>query len=168
MAGRGYRKARSAFDLPGVSLMVGRMGWLDAGHVAVTAGYCALLWVVQAVVYPQFGRVPAEAFKDYHAAHMRRISRVVIPLFAAEGAVALAVAALRWSGQPLLQGLSVGLYAAGALLTFLVFVPLHQRLQAGLRPGQLARLVRLNVLRAGLSSARLAVVLWISTAGAGG
>jgi len=144
------------------------MSWLDAVHVAVTAGYCALLWVVQAVVYPQFGRVPAEAFKDYHAAHMRRIGRVVAPLFVAEGAAALAVGVLRFGSQPLLQGLSVGLYAAGALLTFLVFVPLHRRLQAGLAPGTRERLVRLNLWRAGLSSARLAVVLWISSAGAGG
>jgi hypothetical protein len=136
------------------------MSLLAAAHLAITAAYCALLWVVQIVVYPQFHRVPATAFADYHREHCARTGWVVGPLFVAEGLTALALAWILWDVQPFLQTASIALFLTGHGITFALFVPLHRQLQRGpVTKDDLARAVRLNWLRVGAAMARMGVVL---------
>ena len=54
---------------------------LTAATLAAVA-YCSFQWTVQLVVYCMFARVPAAAFPAYEAAHQRRVSFMVGPLFA--------------------------------------------------------------------------------------
>lgn len=73
---------------------------LDLIHLAATAGFCALLWVVQLVVYPQMATVREEDFKDYHHRHTRAIGWIVAPLFLAEGTCAAISFWLGWRAEP--------------------------------------------------------------------
>lgn len=140
------------------------MGIVDVIHLAATAGFCTLLWVVQLVVYPQMATVREEDFTAYHARHMRRITPVVAPLFVMEGLAATTVFWLGWSHAPWMQSASVLLFAANSAFTFLWFVPAHQRLAAGGKDEELLRcLVLMNAWRTGLSSLRLVVVMVLHT-----
>jgi len=130
-------------------------------HLSVTAAYLGILWLVQWVVYPQFLRVPEGVFKDYHAEHCRRMGRIVGPLFLLEGTTAILLAWLLWAQQPILQLLSLGLYAAGHALTFFIFVPLHAKLSRGGSRATLHRLIRLNWARVMVAGLRLATVILI-------
>lgn len=135
------------------------MIYLDLIHLAATAGFCALLRVVQWVIYPQMATVRAEDFKDYHYRHTRAIGWIVAPLFLAEGMSAAASFWLGWRAEPWGQLASVGLFAANSLLTFLWFVPAHLRLGAGKDEALLRRFIRMNGWRTGLSTLRVLVVV---------
>ena len=62
------------------------MHWVVVLHLAAVSAYAGFQWTVRVVVYPQFAGVPAPSFAAYEAAHQRRLSLVVGPLF---GAVAV-------------------------------------------------------------------------------
>jgi hypothetical protein len=128
-------------------------------HLAATAGFCSLLWVVQVVVYPQMAKVRAEDFQDYHARHTRSITWIVAPLFFAEGICAAASFWFGWKEQPWGQGASVLLFAANSALTLLWFVPAHTRLAGGKDEPLLQRLISMNRWRVALSSVRVVVVM---------
>lgn len=128
-------------------------------HLISTAGFCALLWVVQLVVYPQMASVRKEDFNEYHARHTRSIAWLVGPLFLAEGLSAAASFWFGWEAQLWWQGASVMLFVANSALTFLWFVPAHNRLARGKNEDLLQRLISMNRWRTALSSARVLVVL---------
>lgn len=138
---------------------------IESIHLAATAGFCTLLWLVQVLVYPQMATVRAEDFPAYHARHTRAITWIVAPLFFAEGLGAAALCWSGWSSAPVVHGISLGLFAANSLVTFLWFVPAHLRLQMNDHdPALLVRLVRVHGWRTALSSARLIwVLVWLST-----
>ena len=135
---------------------------IDSLHLVFTAAFCSLLWVVQVLVYPQFSAVGRDHFANYHAKHMQRMMPPVGVIFLGEGTTAAISFVLLVDMQPFLQSASVLLFAFNALLTFLIFVPLHQKLQAQVSEPLLRRLVRLNWLRTICSSARLGVVVAIT------
>lgn len=136
------------------------MGIVDVIHLAATSGFCTLLWVVQLVIYPQMATVREADFTAYHARHMRRITRIVAPLFMLEGLAATTTFWLGWHHAPWIQSASVLLFFANSAFTFLWFVPAHQRLAAGgMDEDLLRRLVVMNAWRTGLSSLRLMVVM---------
>ena len=90
------------------------------------AGVC---WLVQMVVYPQFGRVGDAAFAAYHKFHMDRTGWVVVPIMLAELACA---AAWVWvSPHRQIAWFSGGLAAFCWINTFAVEVPLHRQLKRG-------------------------------------
>jgi hypothetical protein len=65
-------------------------------HLAVTWALIGLIWLVQVVIYPQFGAVGRLEFGAYHADYTRRISWIVGPLMVAELGSA---AWLLWAGE---------------------------------------------------------------------
>lgn len=135
------------------------MDLLAPAHLAITAAYCGLLWVVQVVVYPQFQRVAASGFRDYHRNHCVRMGWVVAPLFVAEGITAFALASALWATQPVLQTASVGLFLISHVITFAIFVPLHRQLECGpVTKEDLQLAVRLNWLRVTAATVRVGVV----------
>lgn len=138
-----------------------RMTYLHLIHLSATAGFCALLWVVQLVVYPQMATVRAEDFKAYHERHTRAIAWIVAPLFVFEGLGAVASFWLGWHAQPWGQLASLGLFLGNTMLTFFWFVPAHGRLANGKDERFLQHLLRMNAWRTGLSSLRVLVVVWL-------
>lgn len=98
-------------------------------QLASTWSMVGLIWLIQIVHYPLFGRVGAEQFPVYASEHQRLITYVVLPLMFAE----LISALWLWSSRP--AEISNGLVVAGIVLvvviwasTFLVQVPQHEAL----------------------------------------
>jgi hypothetical protein len=114
-------------------------------HGAVTWALVGLIWVVQLVIYPQFGSVGRAEFVTYHADYTRRISWVVGPLMLAE----IGSAGWIWSNgeRGIWFLISLGLLAVNWISTALIQVPLHRKLDRGFEPEAHRALVRTNWLR---------------------
>ena len=135
---------------------------------ALASGFmCGLIWFVQLVHYPLFGRLPAETAQAYWRENRRITPRCVLPPMLVEGltAVLLAVSPPTTIGRgPAVLGL--GLVTAAWASTAAVQMPLHARLGRGSAdPDVVRRLVRSNWLRTGLWTARAALALWMLRAG---
>jgi hypothetical protein len=126
-----------------------------------------LIWFVQVVHYPLFDGVCAERFSSYEARHQARTSLVVIPPMLLE----LGTAAYMVMAPPA----AVGEAMAVALLllvllcwasTFLLQVPMHERLSGGFDSAAHRRLVSTNWVRTLAWSARAVLLLWLAASGA--
>lgn len=134
---------------------------LFLGQLVVATALAGLIWTVQLAVYPHFAglvsRGGADAFRVYHAAYMKSMGYVAGPLMIADlgfaGASLLAV-----PGDPMTRvgALLVGLTWAH---TFGQMVPLHRRLQRGPDADLARHVARMNWLRTGLWTARLALLI---------
>jgi hypothetical protein len=139
------------------------MSWGDGAlvaHAGATLAMAGLIWFVQIVHYPLFGRVGQGGYADYQREHERRTARVVAPLMLIE---ALTAALLIWQRPP---AVDPALPWAGAALllviwlsTALLQVPAHRRLESGFDAAAHARLVATNWLRTIAWSARGALAL---------
>ncbi|GAA4378717.1 hypothetical protein [Hymenobacter koreensis] len=119
----------------------------------LSAYLTGLIWVVQLVHYPAFAQVPPAAFRSFHQAHMARMGWVVMAPMVAELGLA---AWLFWQGRSPAAAWGLGLVVAIWLVTFLISVPLHNRLAAvGYDAAAIASLVRTNWLRTALWTVRL-------------
>ncbi len=123
-----------------------------------------LIWFVQVVHDPLFGRVGADSFADDHAGHTARTTPVVLVPMVVELVASLAIAvapppnvgpALAWAGL----AVAVLTWASTAL----VQVPLHNRLATGDEPTALGRLVATNWARVGIWTTHAAVVTAMAT-----
>ncbi|MBM3824420.1 MAG: hypothetical protein FJ404_16300 [Verrucomicrobia bacterium] len=126
-------------------------------HAAATWALVGLIWTVQLVHYPLFGKIGTDAFRGYHAEHTRRITRVVAPLMSAE---LLTAGLLFLAGQrePWLMVSFVPL-AFNWLATWRVQIPLHEKLSAGFDAETHRRLVSSNWWRTAAWSIRGACLL---------
>ncbi|MDP3276727.1 MAG: hypothetical protein Q8Q09_16125 [Deltaproteobacteria bacterium] len=131
-------------------------------QLATTLPLVGLIWLIQAVSYPQFARVGAGEFVAYHQAHTRLITWVVGPLMLGElvGALSWLLAphaevprALAWGG--------LGMVLCVWLVTGAISVPQHEALASGFRAESHAVLVSSNWLRTGLWTLRGALLLWV-------
>ena len=114
-------------------------------HLAVTWMLVGLIWVVQIIVYPQFLRVGAKEFKDYHFAHSLRILLLVSPLLFVEVGSA---AWLLYQGRRTLPFLiSLGLILVIWLCTAFFQAPIHLRLMRGYDAPLIRRLILTNWIR---------------------
>lgn len=142
----------------------GTAGAAAAAHLAAAAAYAGFQWTVRVVVYPQLataGRALDAAgggFPALEAAHSRRVSRLVGPLFLALVATTAWVLAAAGGARPLALGAAactavvLAATAAGA-------VPQHRRLGRGWDEAAHRRLVRVDTLRALAASAQLLLAL---------
>ncbi|MBX3355702.1 MAG: hypothetical protein KF724_08390 [Phycisphaeraceae bacterium] len=111
-------------------------------HAACTWFMAGLIWFVQVVHYPLMARVGANEWVDYERAHVRRTTLVVAPVMLIEAASAILLVMigtarpLAWSGALLL--------ALIWMVTFVVLVPAHARLEQEPDQAALRRLVRWN------------------------
>lgn len=135
---------------------------LLVAHAIVSMFMTGLIWFVQIVHYPLFALVPAEAFERYESRHQSLTTYVVAPAMLVEFTLAAVIAsgftsrvptAWAWTGL----ALCVSVWAA----TFLIAVPLHNRLQRGKDDAVIRRLVATNWIRTALWSSRgvLAVLM---------
>jgi hypothetical protein len=110
---------------------------------AATWFMAGLHWFVQVVHYPLFADVGAERFTAYHARHSERTTVVVVPAMTVE------LASSAWLVADPPAGVGAALLIAGLALalltwvaTFLLVVPRHRGLGAGLDDDLVSRLVR--------------------------
>jgi len=124
-----------------------------------TALMTGIIWFVQIVHYPLFGRIPKEVFIPYEQAHAVRTGWVVAPIMILELVTAAALPLLR---TPVV-GTPLYLTAIGCLLliwssTFLIQVPLHGLLEKHPDAAAIRRLVTTNWIRTLLWSLRLGLL----------
>jgi hypothetical protein len=124
-----------------------------------TLAMVGLIWFVQIVHYPLFGRVGREAFAEYERVHQQRTTTVVAPLMLLEAVTA----ALLFFWRP--AGVSPSLPWAGIVLLALIWgatffwqVPAHEKLAVSFEPATHLFLVRSNWLRTGGWTARGLIV----------
>ena len=94
--------------------------------LAATAVHAGFQFVVTIVVYPALADVPAERWALAHAAHSRRISYIVGPLYVAVAGACLWI--LLAGPHTVLLIIAVAGNALAALATALRAAPLHGRL----------------------------------------
>lgn len=119
-----------------------------------------LIWMIQLVHYPTFRFVPEERFSEFHHAHTRGISVIVIPLMLSELGAAIWLAAVeptRGVNQSILLGLTLVVWVS----TFGLQVPCHNRLGKGKNQGLIEKLIATNWLRTLAWSAKAALLAWL-------
>lgn len=132
----------------------------------VTAALAGLCWTVQLAVYalfaPLLASVGPDAFRAHHAAYTRAMGWVAAPLMLAE--LGLASTWLLAAPHDGLARAGLSLVAAIWLLTFVVIVPAHARIQNSPTASLARRLVRLNAARTALWTARVALLAYAALA----
>ena len=130
-------------------------------HLVLVAAYAGFQWTVRGLVYPQFAQVPPAAFAAYERSHQRRVTRVVGPLFAGQGATTSALLIARPAGTPVVAVLAGAACLAVVLgVTGLLAVPLHRRLDRGWDPAAHGRLLRVDSVRVAAATAGTAAAAW--------
>src|SRR5689334_22464486 len=129
---------------------------------AVAAGsYAGFQVTVRFVVYPQFARVPADAFPPYERAHQRLITPLVGVLFGALAVTALVCVVAGPRGTGLAAGV---LLAVLLLVTGLGAVPQHDSLGDGFDAGVHRRLLAWDAVRVVVALTQVVVgVLGVAT-----
>lgn len=128
-------------------------------NLVATAFMTGLIWCVQVAHYPLMSGWPHDDFGRWEAMHRGRIGAVVVPVMLVEGATAALLLACRPAGVPAwLSWAGAAVLVAIWASTFLVQVPLHDRLSGGWDAAAHARLVATNWVRTVLWSARLGLV----------
>ena len=131
-----------------------RERWIVA-HAAATWYMTGVIWMVQWVHYPLFANVGDDAFVAYQRAHTSGMTPVVLPAMLVE----LIAAALLASGRVPVRGRTLARIGFALVLatwgsTFLVQVPLHERLLNGFDADTHAGLVASNWFRTVLWTTR--------------
>ncbi len=130
--------------------------WL---HLAMTLYLTGLVWFVQVVHYPLMGKVGEAFFQAYEQAHTRLTTYVVAPPMLLE--LGTGVVLYYLSGASLLHLLNLILLTAVWLSTFLIQVPLHNRLSEGFDAAAHRRLVRTNWIRTAAWTLRAVLVIFL-------
>ena len=132
----------------------------ELAFLVATAVYAGFQWCVQVVVYPQFAAVPAESFAAYEAAHQRRITPLVGVVF---GLLVVATGWLAFGRDPrtpvTLVVIGAVLVVAVLALTAFAAVPQHRVLSDGWDASAARRLQRVDLARAVVATAAVALGL---------
>ena len=113
-------------------------------NLALGYGLVVLIWLVQVIIYPGFHRIPPDIFIDYHRWYVKRISLIVLPLMISE--VGMTIWWLLDAGTPGAV-ISTVLVVIVWSSTFLLQVPIHNRLTSGKKEMLIRRLVATNWIR---------------------
>ena len=135
--------------------------WTLILQAASTLAMVGLIWFVQVVHYPLFKRADRERFEKFAADHSRRTGLVVAPLMLVEliSAMLLPYFAPSFVSP---DEAWLGLIMIGAIWvsTFMIQVPLHQRLAHEYNSNAIRALVLTNWIRTIIWSGRAVLVLW--------
>ncbi len=131
-------------------------------HLATTLYLVGLIWIVQMLVYPSMGLVGASGYAAYHNLHTTRITPVVAPAMILE-----LLTAIYFVFVPI-EEIDYRYFGCGLALvlivwtsTFLVQVPLHEKLAASFDADVQQRLVLTNWIRTIAWTLRGALILWM-------
>ena len=131
-------------------------------HAGATLFLVGLIWTIQIVHYPLFGRVGADDYTTYQTAHQSRITYVVAPVMLIElgAAIYFALAGYASVNQNYFR---VGLALVLAIWASTVFVqsPIHGKLATAFDADLIRKLVLTNWIRTVLWTTRGALVLWM-------
>ena len=132
-------------------------------HVAATVFMVGVIWFVQIVHYPLFGRVGRDGFADYSVAHSRLTGLLVGPPMLVEAATTVALVVRPPQGvSSFLPMLGLLLLAVVWLSTAFLQSPRHGVLGRGFRSASHRSLVRSNWIRTACWTFRGLLVLWMA------
>lgn len=137
--------------------MIPVLEWVLRAQLLSSAVMAGVIWFVQVVHYPLFAAVGAEAFGAYEAAHQRRTTWMVAPAMLVE---VLTSGWLAWAAEGAWRGWAwtgAGLVVLLWVSTFLVQVPLHERLGRGWDARVHRQLAASNWVRTAAWSARAVI-----------
>lgn len=110
-------------------------------RLVVDFGLVVLIWIVQLIIYPGLAKYSPQNLLIWHGEYTRRIGIIVMPLMLSQLALAVLQIVSRPSVILWLSGLAVLIVW---IITFLYFVPAHNRISGG-ESGQLVNdLTRVN------------------------
>ena len=116
--------------------------------LASTLFMTGLIWFVQVVHYPLFGRVDPDSFRRYHADHTRATALVVLLPMVLELVTSFVLVGERPDGtEPWMAWLGLAFAVATWAATFFFSVPAHNRLAGGFDPEAHRSLVSTNGIR---------------------
>ena len=135
-------------------------------HAAATWMMTGLIWFVQLVHYPLMARVGREGWTDYEKAHQARTTWIVAPVMLIELVSAIGVLVIvQTDAGPAASRTEISALWFGAFLlgvvwasTFLIQVPLHNRLSHEYSDRFHTSLVRSNWLRTAAWTGRAVLV----------
>ena len=131
-------------------------------HAGATLYLVGLVWTVQTLIYPLMGHVGADGYSAYHNLHTSRITPIVAPAMILEllTAIYFVFAADEkidyryfWCGLALVLIIWIS--------TFLVQVPLHEKLAGSFNAEIQQRLVQTNWIRTAAWTLRGFLILWM-------
>jgi len=132
-------------------------------HLAATLVMVGIIWFVQVVHYPLFGRVGTADFSAYSGAHSRLTGLVVDSPMLAEAGTGALLLFIRPEAVPEIATWTGLLLLAGVWLsTAILQAPRHRNLGRGFDASTHRFLVLSNWLRIVLWSARGLLVLWMA------
>lgn len=102
-----------------------------------------LIWFVQVVHYPAFRNFERSKFRDVHHAHVFNTGMVVIPVMLIELGTSILLSIFS-SQIALINRMGLGIVLLIWLSTFLLQVPIHDKLRKGFDENLIRRLVRTN------------------------
>lgn len=124
-------------------------------NLIVTSIMTGIIWLVQLVVYPAFREVSQESHSSYHQRHVAHIGPLVAPLMVIEFILA---ALWTWESPEKLQIIHLCCAIFLWLSTFLIQVPLHQKLSLRFDLSEIDALVRTNWIRTILWTIKLIII----------
>ena len=100
---------------------------LDLARLLIDFGFVVLIWAVQLVIYPSFGFYAKANLFEWHKSYTARVTFIVLPLMFSQ----LIISCLQlWNMQNWYTVVSFVIIIVLWLQTFLIFVPLHQSIDA--------------------------------------
>lgn len=131
-------------------------------HLVATGFMVGLIWTIHVVHYPLFAFVP-EPYEPFQAEHMTRITKLLVLPWGVEVFTALGLfLTAEPGGQRVLSLLGGALVVVIVAVTGLLAAPAHGRLLNRFDAGEHQRLMRVDLLRTLLWTARGAVAVAIA------
>ena len=126
-------------------------------HVIGTSGMVGVIWLVQLTHYPTYRYIDLCRFQEFEQFHCRSIAFIVLPLMLLEeGSGAL----LLFTGErSVIFMISLLILAMVWISTFLIQVPIHEKLGRSFDLGLVERLISSNWLRTVGWSLRLVLLI---------
>ncbi|NRB61167.1 MAG: hypothetical protein HRU50_14665 [Winogradskyella sp.] len=125
---------------------------MDIGllRLLIDFGLVVLIWIVQLIIYPSFTYYQNTSLLKWHRIYTGRVTIIVLPLMVSQ----LIISVIQvLNGLNLYTIASLFIIIILWLLTFLLFVPLHQKIdQNKFESSTTVRLVNLNWFRTALWS----------------
>lgn len=114
-------------------------------QLLIDFGFVILIWAVQLVIYPSFKFYNPENLLKWHRLYTQKITFIVLPLMLAQLIITIVHV---WQATSIFTILSLVIVVLLWLLTFMVFVPLHQSIDKALNDNTtVAKLVEKNKIR---------------------
>ena len=110
-------------------------------RLMVDFGLVVLIWIVQLIIYPGFEKYSSQDLLKWHNQYTKRIGIIVMPLMLSQMGLAIFQILYEPSVNLYLSGLAV---LAVWLITFLYFVPAHNKISRGETDKILPDLSRVN------------------------